>query len=256
MARSNGLLLLGLLAATVACSSEGNVNIGNTQTVGGQLSDYTGTWIGYAQATVFSDGSDQVLLTIDASGHGIAQFGNSAKPATPTDPHVGPPIPAPSPNAPLSSEIPGFPYPIHATDVRSDRIQLGIDFNDFYSTWCALQTPEPAMNVGVDTGYYCGPALSSNLVSFGKPTADATSCTLTEQDGTTQTVDCDWMTLCTLGYVCTCTASACTAATVAAGSAVSQYPAEIDGQLDATGSNLTGTLGHGGGTTIVLHRQN
>jgi hypothetical protein len=257
MKRMMPLVCLGLLAAPFGCSSEGNVNIGNTETIGGRLSDYVGTWTGYAQATVFSDGSDHVSLTIDGNGHGTALFGNGAPPAVPTDPQVGPPVPAPSPNAPASSEIPGFAYPIHGTIVQSDRIQLGIDFNDFYAPWCALQTPQPAMNVPTsDTGYYCGPALGSNLVKLEKLTPDATTCTMYLLDGTTLKVNCDWANLCAVTPVCTCTSSACTAIRTADGSALAQYPAEIDGQLDAAGTTLTGTLGHGGGTTIVLHKQN
>lgn len=256
MTGTNRWLLLGLLVAPLGCSSEDNVNIGSTQVVGSQLSDYAGVWTGYAQATVFSDGSDQVSLTIERDGQGTVRFGESAPPAPPTDPHVGPPMPTPSPTAPASSEVPGFAYPIHAANVQSDRIRLGIDFNDFYAPWCALQTSQPARNAPVETGYYCGPALGSDLNRLDKPSPDATTCTLYEVDGTAHAGNCDWLTLCTIGPACTCTSTACTGATVPAGAPVAEYPAEIDGQLDSTGSTLTGTLGHAGGITIVLHRQN
>ena len=67
----------------------GAVNIGNTTAVGSQLSDYAATWDGYAEATTFSDGSDHVRLTIDASGQGSLVVGDSAPLPAPTDPTVG-----------------------------------------------------------------------------------------------------------------------------------------------------------------------
>jgi hypothetical protein len=253
-------LLLALLATPLGCSDQGSVNIGNTQKLGGRLSDYAATWSGYAQAYVFSDGTDHVRLTIDSAGQGTLVVGDAAAPPPATDAHVG--YPPASALGTVTSPFPGitgFPYPLHATRVESDRIQVGIDVNDAYSAWCALQTPVPARNVlGTDPGYYCGPALTGDLVKLSRPAPtdpDPTSCVLYYLDGTTQAVNCDWFTLCALGPVCTCSATACAAATQPAGTPVNQYSFEIDGELDATGSTLKGTLS-AGRVIVILNRQN
>jgi len=270
MIRSNRAvtsLLFGLLAIALGCSDEGSVNIGNSEKLGGQLSDYAAIWSGHAQAYVFSDGTDHVHLTIESDGQGTLRVGDAAGPPPPTDAHVG--YPPASALGTVTSPFPGitgFPYPLHATRVESDRIQVGVDANDLYSAWCALQTPVAARNLldqrpaaqrdPANGGYYCGPALTSDVVKLEKPTADATDCLLHEEDGTTETVNCEWFTLCALGPVCACSATGCVAATQPEGAPLNQYSFEIDGELNATGSTLTGTLSAGRGATVILTRQN
>ncbi len=142
------MVLLSGAAAGLGCSGGGSVDIGNTQAVGAQLSDYAASWDGYAQAYTFSpDGSDRVRLTIDASGHGNLQIGNAALLPTPTDPNVGFPTEAAAaillsgPRSPVSILNEGFLYPTYAAQVQADRVQVGIDPGDLEATWCALQTP-------------------------------------------------------------------------------------------------------------------
>lgn len=266
MTRTTRLLLLGLLIGPAGCLSDGNVNIGNTQRRGGQLSDYAATWSGYAQAYAFSDGTDHVYLTLDDNGVGTMTVGDAAAPPPPTDPQIG--YPPASAFGTVTSQFPGitgFPYPVHAAQIQADRIQVGIDFNDLYSEWCGLQTPTAAMNLldqnppslrdPANGGYYCGPTLTSDVVKLERPTPDAVDCMLYEQDGTTESVNCDWFNLCALGPVCTCSATGCTAATQPAGTPVTQYSVELDGALDASGSTLTGTLSSGR-VTVILTRQN
>src|SRR5437763_6007179 len=151
--RTVPLLLLGLLAAPVGCSGGGDVNLGNTQTLGGQLSDYAATWDGYTQLSTFSDGSDRVRLTIDASGHGTLQVGDSPPLPVATDAHRGYPAGAGDMFniGGIDPPFPGFAYPLHATRVQARRIQLGIDFNDVYTTWCGIQTPV-STGTDADTG--------------------------------------------------------------------------------------------------------
>ena len=102
--------------------------------------------------------------------------------------------------------IPGFRYPLHGAEVRSDRIQIGIDLNDLYSGWCAI---EPSFahqsGSGGSVEYGCVP----EVTKIDHP-QDA-GCTLTLVDGTTQAMDCGRVSLCALEMACTCTATACSA---------------------------------------------
>lgn len=249
--------LLCSAGAPLACSDGGAVNIGNTTSLGAQLSDYAATWDGYAEATTFSDGSDHVHLTIDASGQGFLVVGDSAPLPAPTDPTVGYPPGAGNEfqTGSINPPFPGFPYPLHAAAVDSDRIQVGIDLNDAYSAWCAIEPPVAVTTNpnGGDGGYGCAPSFTK----IDHPNPDG-SCTLYAADGTIETADCGWLTLCWLGPVCTCTATACSATLTPDGMPVTQYPGELDGALDSTGTTLTATfrLGTGaGGVTVVLKKK-
>jgi hypothetical protein len=230
------------------------VNIGDTHTLGSQLSDYAAIWDGYAQAYTFGDGSDHLRLTIDPNGQGTLKVGDSPPLPPPTDPDVGYPpgnlglfntsVMGPPPN-------PGFLYPLHAAEIQSDRIQLGIDYNDMYAGWCAIQSSYPHPNGG--PAYACFPEVSM----IQGPEPPSPSCAVTLLDGTTETFNCGKVSLCLLEIICACTATACTAAVVPAGSPVNHYPTRFDVALDATGSTLTGTLLLGGERlTVILKKQN
>jgi hypothetical protein len=254
------LVVLGLGIAPLACSDGGQMNIGNTQKLGGQLSDYVATWDGHAQAFAFSDGSDHVHLTIDSTGAGTLTVGQSPALPPATDPHVGYPVgsgnffQAVQPGQ-LDPPFPGFAYPLHATQVQSDRIQTGLDPSDVYTGWCALQTPMAVTDPSTGlSGFSCAPAATK----IEHPVPDSPDCILDQADGTSQTVDCGWLSLCWLPSVCTCIQTACTALLTPDGTPVTQYPGEIDGQLDATGTTLTGTLllPGAGRVTVVLEKQN
>ena len=80
------------------------------------------------------------------------------------------------------------------------------------------------------------------------------NCVLWAQDGTTQTVNCEWFDLCALGPVCNCTATGCAVPTQPEGTPPNQYALEIDGALDPTGTTLTGTMSTGR-VTVILTRQ-
>jgi hypothetical protein len=258
-------LILCAAGSLGACSSDKPVNIGNTNMIGAQLSDYAATWDGYAEAFTFSDGSDRVRLTIDANGQGTLQVGDAALLAPPSDPNVG--YPTDQPGGIEYSLIAGFLYPIYATQVQEARIQLGAVPGDLYAAWCALQTPVPyeittivmqsgteiiigASDAGVvSTQYAC---VAPNTVS-GAPGG---GCQVTNADGGTSPISCQKTDLCQGPQpACTCTASACASVQVPAGTPVAQYPVELDGALDATGKILTGTLTVGNGVTVHLTRQ-
>jgi hypothetical protein len=246
------LLVLSGAAVGLGCSDGGSVNIGETQTAGAQLSDYAATWDGYVEAFQFwPDGSDRIRLTIDASGNGWLQIGDAALIAPATDPNVGYPPGAYSVTADVTSGTgtptelsQGVLYPIHAATVETNRIKLGIDPKDIYADWCPLQTPYPGPGNEI---YTCLP-LNGAMSTPGQ------GCTVLEPDGTTQPVDCAKLELCFPETACTCTATACVASTVPAGSTVGQYPVELDGALDATGTTMTGTLTVGR-VTVHLTKQ-
>lgn len=254
--RSLSLAVVLCTAGHFACSGDNPVNIGETSVVGSQLSDYAATWDGFAEAFHFwPDGSDRVRLTIDDSGQGTLEIGDSALLAPPTDPNVGyPAILYPSTvgnTTGTGSEISlaeGFLYSIHAATVATNRIQLGADPTELFAPWCQLQTSydwnDPTIG---SSGYYCVPRfVSANL-------DPATGCSENLPDGTTVTVDCGKFNECFMSAVCACTSTGCTGNTVPPGSPVSQY-FELDGALDSTGTTLTATLGTGG-PTVVLTKQ-
>ena len=147
MTRNQLCLALGPFFAALACSNQGPVDLGHN--AGGALSDYAASWDGYAEAYTFMpSGSDRVRLTIDASGQGTLRVGDGTLFPPPSDPNVG--YPAGSSTGPDAGTFgagnnfvlgEGALYPIYAPQVQTDRIQLGLKPNDYYGTWCSLQTP-------------------------------------------------------------------------------------------------------------------
>ena len=286
------LALLWCAGIPLACSGGGAVNIGNTNAVGSQLSDYAATWDGYAEAYTFMpDGSDRVRLTIAANGQGTFEVGNAALLQPPTDPNVGyppgEPDPVIGPNPGLSG---GALYPIYAARVQENRIQAGLKPNDYYGAWCTLQTPYRVLEgytsssvqgqdggqAGVDGGrpsddggqpgagglvpifdYRCLPSLGGGV--SGEGTAEVCSIQIDSTDGSVsfQSVDCGKEGLCARN-VCACTETLCTASPVVpAGTLPSGYPVELDAALDSTGKTLTGTLALSTDlrVTVVLTKQ-
>jgi hypothetical protein len=249
------LLLMTLCAAPVACSSAGDVNIGDTQKLGSKLSDYAASWDGYAEAHTFMpSGSDRVQLVLDGAGSGTLRLGDDPLLAPATDGSVGYPPMAATAGPPLQTAVnmpftmrDDFLYPVHAAQVQTDRIQLGLNPLDLYATWCSLQTPVPADPSSPDSSYGCLP----NSSSFNS--GDGT-CGLNNADGSTTPVDCGKLLLCELSNVCQCTATACAIPAIPADQAPAQYPDELDAALDSTGQNLTGTLTVNG-TRVTVHLQ-
>ena len=148
----------------------------------------------------------------------------------------------------------GFEYPLHEARVQTDRIQLGIDPGDLLCGLVyAADTESPSVvRATVTAGnlsYGCLPNLGFTYSSG--------SCALNEADGTSVPVDCGKLTLCTIEMACTCTSTACDGVSVPQGTLVNQYPVQIDGALDSTGSTLTGTLALPNSTrvTVVLQKQ-
>jgi hypothetical protein len=260
---SRALLLCAGLP--LACSGGKSINIGNTNTLGSQLSDYAASWDGYAEAAAFlPDQTDRVRVTIDADGNGALEIGNAPTLPPPSNPNVGYP-PSIVDNTGMFE---GFLYPTHAAAISADRIQLGINPHDVYAAWCALQTPyvfsfsELPVPDGGTQAYGCLPnwGTGPNNSPDGGPDGGP-GCALTPPDGgAILPVDCEKIALCGLGLglnVCSCTASSCTSLAVPSGAGANQYPVELDAALDSTGKTLTGTLAISSTlrVTVVLTKQ-
>jgi hypothetical protein len=243
-------LLSALIVQAFGCSNGGTLNIGNTGDQVPQLADYVGSWDGHAEAWSFgADGSDRVRVTIDASGTGTMQLGDTTLPAA-TDPDiVYPPGAIGGPCAATGCLWEGFPYPTHLTRVEAGRLQFGIDQLDIFSGWCALQTPVQLYNsppgggaLTIEPGVYsCAPnevtTSTINLPDGGM------ECTFVGPDGSVQTVDCTKQILC-LGYQpCTCDQSGCVSQSSVNGATdPAQYPYPWDSGLDAQPGSMTATL--------------
>jgi hypothetical protein len=261
-------LILCATGALAACSGSKAVNIGNTNAIGSQLSDYAATWDGYAEAYTFMpDGSDHVRLTIGPDGQGTLQVGNQAPIAPATDPNVGYPpgvdyTKSYFQNPPIWE---GIVYPVYSAQVQTDRIQVGVKPNDYFASWCALQTPfayVTQITGGTLDGGPPGTVYTQSIVPVDGGAPDASgvmylACPFQGGDQSTLNgvstcygelgpvateVDCGKYYLCNEN-VCACTAAGCTSSPlVAAGSPPSQYPVELDAALDNNGQTLTGTL--------------
>lgn len=224
------LCVLVPLAGLQACAQSGNVDLGTSLT-GANLSDYVDQWDGYTEAQQFVFGSDRVRVRIGGDGQGTLVLGESQTYPAATDPNVGYP-----PNEDGMSGIikqtmfrAGAEYPLHGVKVESKRIRFTISTNDFYKSWCELQTP-----VATDTPdvYSCGPSgySSSEGMCFAS--------------GTGAPINCGKASLCSGPRVCVCTATSCTSNT--------DYATQFDAALREDGSLLEGTFNS---ATVRLERQ-
>jgi hypothetical protein len=230
-------ILGGLTLAAAACAdSDGSIDIGGS--TGSSLRDFAANWEGYAEAYVFSDGSDRVRLVLDSEGRGTVQVGARELLPPPSDPSVGYP-PGPwnfEDNNGLVRLQPGFRYPIYRARVEAKRVRLDADSHDLWRDWCSMQTP-----IGVNSSgdHICVPEL---INSFGNGCQYRDAAT-----GEPVQVDCLRTVLCQIPPpspstekvypVCQCSATSCAIRPV-----TDSYPVKIDGALEMTGAELVGTL--------------
>ena len=226
----------------IGCAKTEKLDVGDGQekvaATGASLEDYAGKWDGYAEAYMFSDGSDRIRLKLDAQGAGTLEVGDS--PALPEpDPDKGyPPSDGSNvegkPFLPTPQDAyPGFGYPVSGAKVESKRIRIGTSTQEVYREWCEMQ--EPHLDVGAfPTRYSCANGLSSS--------GDPATCMTTAPDGTSVPIDCGKGANCST--VCQCTETKC------------GITEGIDTNLDAalggdSGDELTGTLVLGGQRIVV-----
>ena len=225
------LTVLVPLAGMQACAQNGKVDLGTTVT-GASLADYVDSWDGYTEAHEFVPGSDRIRVRIGGDGEGTLVLGESQTYPPATDPNVGYPPGEDAMSAILAGKMfrPGMEYPLHGVKVESKRIRFTVSMNDFYKTWCELQTPVPTSNPDV---FFCGPdGYSGNaqgMCFFGPANTP---------------VDCGKATLCTGNLVCTCTATSCTAN--------EDFSIQFDAALREQGTLLEGTFNN---ATVRLERQ-
>jgi hypothetical protein len=220
-------LLLALTAA--ACGSQNDspkLNIGETEVLGEQLSDYAATWEGYAEAYEFGSDDqygDNLYLTLDENGVGHLRVGNAPLAPPATDPSGVYPPSVVSFNFGSSPSI-GFPsgvdYPIHNSGVSAHRLRFEILTGNALDTWCPLQTPYEDTTTG---SYQCLPnaARTNN------------NCSIND-DGIIVGTDCFTVAMCLYARACDCDAESCWATP---GDTVT-----IDATLEDNGETLSGTL--------------
>ena len=244
--------LFALAGIAVACSgSEDKIDIGDRDVtvIGASLTDYAGTWDGYAEAYEFSSGSDRVRITLDASGNGTVEFGDAA-PLVPTDPEIGfPPVVWPLEMASISGlsagagGIPlkeGFEYAVSNPSLEERRFRFGVGMGEIIAPWCELQT-----SYELGPGYFsCSPPPAS------RPSIDGGICSVSETPGgATVPADCGWTERC-YARQCTCDAVGCVANPELG-------TASFDATLENNGADLVGTLSFpaplpgGSGTTTT-----
>jgi hypothetical protein len=254
------LLLTAGLA--VACQ-KGPVDIGDPM-VGAKLTDYVGTWSGYAEAYAFSpSGSDRLRLVIDPSGSGTVEYGDGPLIPTATDPTAGYP-----PDyqvrygewdfAGITDVTEGFRYPLHDAQIDSGRLRFGIFPKDLFAQWCALQTPLAVTGdvwSGRMEGYSCVHEDWRNWrgTDGGIPTeCDQLSCcwSFKAPDDTVSGMDCARAYVCKAEVGCVCTAASCSVGAPAPGQqALNQYPVYFDTVVATGATRLDGTMVIAGTTT-------
>jgi hypothetical protein len=261
------------LCAGAACSSaSAPVDIGDSWT-GQKLEDYAAHWEGYAEAHDFADGSDKVKLTLDASGNGTLEIGDSAPLPVATNPNVGYPA---SFGGRLDFEqfstlFPGFAYTIGTATVESARIRFSLNPWQIERDWCALQTSYDSQSGGsgggsgdwgfggtggsggIPPGYAVGP--DSGGYGLGRyqclPKQDRNvACAYSSVSGPVA-VDCAKGELC-WQQVCACDAQHCTFYEPPVGALATR--GRLDAALDDGGKSLVGTLkiGNAGQVSVTV----
>lgn len=217
------LVLAGLGSG---CGAE-VVDIGDNEppaVLGASLSDYEGTWVGYAELAAWSDGSDTVRLILDENGNGVIELGEAEPLPTPVagesyPPGVGEENPMLGFLEPVWGVLSGFSYPIEGAVVESKRIRMESATMALYEDWCGLI--EPVEVVGEPSTYNC--------VGFTGYGSSEDGCFTGPQSD--QPVDCDILACI---QVCTCDEASCGASPGA--------DIRLDAALEMDGEELEGSF--------------
>ena len=203
--------------------------------IGASLTDYAGTWVGYAEAYDWADGTDRVRISLDANGVGTLRVGD-APDLPPPDPARGYPPGSANPNnmghaAPPI--VPGFAYQVHAARVESQRIRFAVATGELYTPWCALQTTTHPWFGPDPVEYSC----NSNWSWMGTGTAPAVCKAFNGNDpdgdpSKAEVVDCGVTQTCSAR--CLCNASGCIA--------IAFDDVLMDATIREQGEALEGTL--------------
>jgi hypothetical protein len=221
--------ILFVLSAT-ACDDGSKIDIGDdepVETLGSKLSDYSGTWTGYAEAYKFTDGTDKVQVVLDGTGSGSIKFGSVAWPA----PDPKGPVPGPEDGGDegfRSDRVEaGFPFTVQAADITDNRIRFSIKNMEAYKDYCAVHRASP-LPAG---SYTCATPL------VGTPVAGPSDCSVGGMGPDAHAVECATISC---GEVCTCTSAACSVAWE-----YSNVQPSVDAALTEDGRGMVGTFAFG-----------
>jgi hypothetical protein len=209
-----------LAIALVACGADARVDLGHNDqpgVVGASLTDYAGSWEGYAEAFKWSDDSDMVRLRLDESGIGAIEVGDVAAPAL----VIGGGGPMEFTKPVYGMLMPGFDYSVADAAVTSRRIRLSTSSQQPYSRWCSAF--EPVADPMSAVRFSC-------LLSVGWSFKDGDGCRLNDAQRTPfdcAKADCD--------KYCMCDVDRCYAMTTPG-------DVQIDAALANEGEELAGTL--------------
>lgn len=221
-------ILLVVAAGISGCSSQGNVDIGDNHdaSLGASLTDYAGSWEGYAEALTFPDGTDRVRLNLDATGKGALELGNDAPALPEPNADAAPPGWKVMGTTVLGPDVmTGYPFTVPGATVLSKRIKLTTVTPVEYEQWCALQTSVPYPHSD-QPEFHCIPG-----AGYRKEGPDGSKCYIFFDDGSEVEAPCGKLE-CVM--ICTCAATGCT---------YNGGPTfELDAALDNDGADLVGTL--------------
>lgn len=241
--------ILGLCLTAVACSDDGEVDLGSDGepgVVGDELSDYAGVWVGYMEGYRLKSGSDRIRIVLDEAGQGTIELGEAARIPPPTDPNVGyPPDAAEMFEATREDPLhDGVEHAIHDARLEVKRVRFVVDPLEYVGPWCRMQTPQfdPSHMSSEGTLFYsCAPHLSLNRK------ADGTCDVWVDLEEDPITLDCGKVATC--GSTCRCDANSCDARSPADWGI---NGVEFDAALVGGGDSLEGTMA---GTTVRLDRE-
>jgi hypothetical protein len=215
-----------LAGVTSGCGTKA-VDIGDNDppaVLGASLSDYEGTWVGYAELANWSDNTDTVKLILDESGNGVIEFGSADPIPAPVAGEAYPPSDDEADPTfdfldPVQWVISGFSYPIEGAVVESKRIRMASATNALYSDWCGLIEP---VEISDEPGSY-------NCIGYTGWSAGEDGCFAGPNSD--QMVDCDVLACV---QVCTCDETSC--------DATLGEDIRLDAALEMEGEELEGSF--------------
>ncbi|HMI91632.1 MAG TPA: hypothetical protein VK509_09735 [Polyangiales bacterium] len=216
-------LALPLIASIAACGGD-PVDLGEDRVVGSALSDYAGTWDGYAEAFEFSDDTDGVHLVMGADGTGELWLGEADPLPAPEADHAYPPGTRTAKETLPSGAVAGFGYPIADGEVDDNRLRMHSRSGEVYREWCDLQTPHLVVNA-TPSYYAC-------LPFSGYGTNESGECTNGPE--LEDVIDCGLADCLTR---CECSEDACAVAPN-----VLTPDMRVDATLEGEGDSFVGTL--------------
>lgn len=217
------------LTALYGCAGDDKVDLGNDkiQGSGEKLTDYAGSWTGYAEGYLFEGTSDQLRIQMRSDGSGVLEVGEAAPLPAPVVDRSYPPgknvVGKGGDFTRVEGLVAGFEYTIGEATVADSRLRFRLSQAELYAEWCALQTPvldEESYFMEPGPHYACLPSRGYSWSEQG--------CFFPGSGP----VDCGQLSCLTF---CSCVADGCSASDYKAG-------VLLDATLEAEGRKLVGTL--------------